>query len=62
MKDFVSGMRVQKRVAGACRNRTHPAPFEATAVLKTEGHTSTHSLPIRHPLYLSLPQVHLGLW
>lgn len=32
-------------LAGACRNRTHPAPFDATAVLKTEGHTSAHALP-----------------
>lgn len=51
---------VRKRIglAGACRNRTHPAPFEATAVLKTEGHTSTHSLPIDLSLYLTLLQVH----
>jgi len=28
-----------------CRNRTHPTPSEVTTVLKTAGHTSTHSLP-----------------
>jgi pimeloyl-ACP methyl ester carboxylesterase len=35
-----------------CRNRTHPTPKDATTVLKTAEHTSTHSLPIHYDEYL----------
>lgn len=51
----ISQPQAGKNVAGACRNRTHPSPKDDTLVLKTKGHTSTHSLPNVRPLYLLTP-------